>query len=252
MTAPARFYYGWVNVLVGAAAMTATLPGRTCGLRLVKEQVRADLGLTDERFAWLNFWAIVLGSAAVLPAGWLIDRVGTRLVSVGVSLALGASVLAMSRAADETQLAVTLTLVRGGQHREGVADHRHLVIPHPHPSQPYEPTHRLLYHPPHMQQHAAIGDPTLNDPGLDPVPGIQTAGRAAVVPPASVHHVRQSLGPPAVVHFWYTHWPFHPSISLTRDRADRTDGRAGSPCFQGLSTSHHDETVVGPTFDPTP
>lgn len=114
MTDPSpRFYYGWVNVLVGAVAMTATLPGRTYGLGLVKEPLRADLGISDERFAWLNFWAIILGSAAVLPVGWLIDRLGTRLVGVGVSLLLGASVLAMSRVTDETQLAVTLTLVRG-------------------------------------------------------------------------------------------------------------------------------------------
>jgi hypothetical protein len=28
------FYYGWVNVLVAAVAMSATLPGRTYGLGL--------------------------------------------------------------------------------------------------------------------------------------------------------------------------------------------------------------------------
>jgi MFS family permease len=112
---PARvpFYYGWVNVVVAAVAMSATLPGRTYGLGLIKEPLRADLGLADERFAWLNFWAIIIGSAVVIPAGRLIDRFGTRVVAVGVSLALGASVLAMSRAADEAALAVMLMLVRG-------------------------------------------------------------------------------------------------------------------------------------------
>ena len=112
MPAP-RFYYGWVNVGVAAAAMTATLPGRTYGLGLVKEPLRADLGIGDERFAWLNFGAIIIGAAVVLPVGRLTDRFGARRVMAGVAAALGASVLAMSRAADEAELAVTLTLVRG-------------------------------------------------------------------------------------------------------------------------------------------
>src|SRR5262245_37251500 len=105
------FYYGWVNVVVAAVAMSATLPGRTYGLGLIKEPLRADLAIGDERFAWLNFWAIIIGSAVVIPVGWLIDRFGTRVVGVGVSLALGASVLAMSHATVETTLAVTLTCV---------------------------------------------------------------------------------------------------------------------------------------------
>src|SRR5262249_46359083 len=77
---PARlpFYYGWVNVLVAAVAMSATLPGRTYGLGLIKEPLRANLGISDFRFNTLNFWAIVLGALVVLPVGRLIDRVGTR------------------------------------------------------------------------------------------------------------------------------------------------------------------------------
>lgn len=108
-----RFYYGWVNVVVAAVAMTATLPGRTYGLGLVKEPLRADLGLSDLRFNVINFWAIILGAAVVLPVGRLIDLLGTRIMAVVVSLALGASVLAMSAAKDEIELAVTLTCVRG-------------------------------------------------------------------------------------------------------------------------------------------
>jgi MFS family permease len=112
---PARlpFYYGWVNVAVAAVAMSATLPGRTYGLGLIKEPLRAELGVTDLRFNVLNFWAIVGGAACVPAVGWLIDRLGTRVALALVTGALGASVLLMSRAADEAELAVTLTLVRG-------------------------------------------------------------------------------------------------------------------------------------------
>jgi len=107
------FYYGWVSVGLAAVAMSATLPGRTYGLGLIKEPLRAELGIGDLRFNVLNFWAIILGSAVVLPAGWLIDRLGARAVLALVAASLGGSVLLMSRAADESSLFVTLTLVRG-------------------------------------------------------------------------------------------------------------------------------------------
>src|SRR5262245_49956576 len=107
------FYYGWVNVFVAAVAMSATLPGRTYGLGLIKEPLRADLGISDLQFNALNFWAIVLGASIVLPVGRLIDRIGSRTTLVVVVSALGACVVGTSRAWDEASLFVTLTLVRG-------------------------------------------------------------------------------------------------------------------------------------------
>src|SRR5262245_11847448 len=107
------FYYGWVNVAVAAVAMSATLPGRTYGLGLIKEPLRAELGISDLRFNFLNFWAIVIGALCVPVVGRLIDKLGTRLTLALVAGALGACVIAMSRAADELELAVALTLVRG-------------------------------------------------------------------------------------------------------------------------------------------
>jgi MFS family permease len=107
------FYYGWVNVLVAAVAMSATLPGRTYGLGLIKEPLRADLGISDFRFNFLNFWAIVLGAVLVLPVGQLIDRIGARTALVTVAGPLGVCVLLMSRVWNELSLFLTLTLVRG-------------------------------------------------------------------------------------------------------------------------------------------
>src|SRR5262245_24747680 len=82
------FYYGWVNVVVAAAAMSATLPGRTYGLALIKEPMRASLGLGDLEFSALNFWAIIIGALVVLPTGWLIDRLGARFMLLAVAAAL--------------------------------------------------------------------------------------------------------------------------------------------------------------------
>jgi MFS family permease len=107
------FYYGWVNVIVAAVAMSATMPGRTYGLALIKEPLRAELEISDLQFNVLNFWAIIIGAVVVLPVGRLIDRIGSRTALVAVAGALGGSALLMSRAWDEGSLFVTLTLVRG-------------------------------------------------------------------------------------------------------------------------------------------
>jgi len=81
---------------VAAAAMVATLPGRTHGLGLITEPLLADLGLERVPFAALNFWATLAGAAFCVPVGWVLDRVGVRLVLAAVLLTLGATVVAMS------------------------------------------------------------------------------------------------------------------------------------------------------------
>lgn len=81
---------------VAAAAMVATLPGRTHGLGLITEPLLADLGLGRVPFAALNFWATLIGAGFCLPVGWLIDRLGVRVVLAAVLLSLGAVVVAMT------------------------------------------------------------------------------------------------------------------------------------------------------------
>src|SRR5205085_10280229 len=95
------FYYGWVNLVIAAIAMTATLPGRTHGLGLITKPLTEDptLGFDERLFTTLNFWAILLGSALCLPVGRFIDRFGARAALAGVSLGLGLAVLGMCVAA---------------------------------------------------------------------------------------------------------------------------------------------------------
>jgi MFS family permease len=110
---PARLYYGWAVLLVAAAAMVGTLPGRTQGLGLITEPLIADLGLDRVTYAQLNFWATILGAGFAVGIGRLLDRFGGRVVLTAVALALGLVVCAMSRAASATELAVWVTLTRG-------------------------------------------------------------------------------------------------------------------------------------------
>ena len=105
-------YYGWYVLLVAAAAMVGTLPGRTQGLGLITEPLLADLGIGRVAYAELNFWATLVGSAGAIGIGHLVDRYGSRVVLTMVALALGLVVVAMSQACSVAGLAVWITLTR--------------------------------------------------------------------------------------------------------------------------------------------
>jgi MFS family permease len=108
----ARVYYGWPVLLVAAAAMVATLPGRTQGLGLITEPLLADLGLSRVTYAQLNFWATILGATGAIGIGRAIDRFGSRVVLTFVSITLGAVVVLMSQVRGIADLAVWLALTR--------------------------------------------------------------------------------------------------------------------------------------------
>ena len=73
-----RFYYGWVNLAVAAAAMVGTLPGRTQGLGLITEPLLNDIRIGRVLFAHINLWATLIGALFAVGVGRLIDRVGSR------------------------------------------------------------------------------------------------------------------------------------------------------------------------------
>lgn len=108
-----RTYYGWINLVIAALAMVATLPGRTQGLGLITEPLLRELHVSHLHYATLNGWATLIGSTFCLACGPLIDRFGVRSVLAAVLIALAGSVLAMSRISGAGGLLVTLILTRG-------------------------------------------------------------------------------------------------------------------------------------------
>ena len=105
-------YYGWYVLLVAAAAMVGTLPGRTQGLGLITEPLLADLGLGRVAYAEVNLWATLIGASGAIGIGHLLDRLGSRVVLTLVALALGLVVVAMSQTTSVAGLAVWITLTR--------------------------------------------------------------------------------------------------------------------------------------------
>lgn len=109
-----RGRYGWVIVPVAALVMLATLPGRTHGLGLITEPLLTELQVNRVDFATINLWATLIGSAFCFPAGWAIDRLGVRIVTVAMLLATGASAWALSYTSGAfLPLLLIVTLTRG-------------------------------------------------------------------------------------------------------------------------------------------
>ena len=108
-----RIYYGWLALCIAALGMLATLPGRTQGLGLITTPLLRDLHMTDVRFASINLWATLIGSAFCIGVGRLIDVRGSRLVMSIIVIALGIDVILMSRVSGQWGLFVTTTFTRG-------------------------------------------------------------------------------------------------------------------------------------------
>jgi MFS family permease len=107
------FYYGWVNVVVAAFAMLATLPARTQGLGLITEPLLRELRLDRVAYAEINLWATIIGSLCCLPVGRWMDRVGARAVLAAMIAGLGLTVWGMSAATGVVAFALVVTLSRG-------------------------------------------------------------------------------------------------------------------------------------------
>jgi MFS family permease len=100
-------------LLLAAAAMVGTLPGRTQGLGLVTEPLLQDLNIGRVEYAQINLWATLIGSLFAIGIGRFIDQLGTRVVLTSVAIGLGLVVCAMSGVQSFWPLVIAITLTRG-------------------------------------------------------------------------------------------------------------------------------------------
>ena len=101
---------GWINVVVAAVLMCATLPGRTQGLGLITEPMLRDLELDRISYATINLWATLLGAAICLPIGRVFDRLGLRGVTAAIVASLALVVWLMSGLTDSVMALFVLVL----------------------------------------------------------------------------------------------------------------------------------------------
>ena len=100
-------------MLVAAAAMVATLPGRTVGLSLITEPLLTDLGVARTHYASCTFWATIIGALFSIGCGKALDRWGTRNTLAPAILLQAATVIAMGLWIAPASLLLFLILSRG-------------------------------------------------------------------------------------------------------------------------------------------
>ena len=66
-------FYGWIMVLLAAAAMVGTLPGRTQGLGLITESLLKDLDISRIEYTQLNCGqrCLVLPARSAWAGSWI-------------------------------------------------------------------------------------------------------------------------------------------------------------------------------------
>lgn len=100
------------TLIVAAAAMVATFPGRTMGLGFIEPALTSQFGLSELDFGHINFWATIFGAFACFPAGRMIDRYGLRITLFATALALGIVTRSMTAISSISLLVVLVTLTR--------------------------------------------------------------------------------------------------------------------------------------------
>lgn len=91
-----HLFYGWVIWLFSTLGFLMSVPGQTMGMAVFTDPLIEALGLSRTQLSVAYFFGTV-GSALFLTQGgrWF-DRLGARTVVVGASMALGATLVAIS------------------------------------------------------------------------------------------------------------------------------------------------------------
>jgi OFA family oxalate/formate antiporter-like MFS transporter len=91
------FFYGWIILIVSSIGVIASIPGQTMGFSVFTQILSEELGLTASVLSTCYLIGTV-GSGLLLPrVGRLFDRIGARVMGVGVSILMGLGLFYLSQ-----------------------------------------------------------------------------------------------------------------------------------------------------------
>lgn len=105
-------YYGWVILFVGAVGTILTSPGQTYSVSVFIDHFIADLGISRSLVSTLYSVGTLTASFALPFVGRQIDRRGSRLMIVGISLLLGLACVYMGFVYNWLMLGIGFFLLR--------------------------------------------------------------------------------------------------------------------------------------------
>jgi MFS family permease len=111
---PARlpFFYGWVILPAAALAIFVSGPGQTYSVSQFVDPLIEEFGWSRTAIAGLYTAGSLTAAATMIGIGWLLDRLGARLMLVGIGICLGLAALWMSNVDNKAEVYVGFAALR--------------------------------------------------------------------------------------------------------------------------------------------
>ena len=90
------FFYGWVVIATSVLGIISSIPGQTMGVSVFADSLIDALDLTREQLSRCYMFGTIISGLLLPFAGRLIDKLGTRVMSVVAAVGLGVSILLLS------------------------------------------------------------------------------------------------------------------------------------------------------------
>lgn len=91
-----RFFYGWVIAALSTLGFLFSVPGQTMGMAVFADAFISVTGLSRTELSFAYMMGTICSALFLTRAGRIYDRYGARLILIGASMILGASVLFLS------------------------------------------------------------------------------------------------------------------------------------------------------------
>lgn len=111
---PARlpFFYGWVILPSAALAIFVSGPGQTYSVSQFVDPLIDEFGWSRTTVAGLYTAGSLTAAATMIVVGWLLDRLGARLMLAGIGVCLGLAALWMSAVSGQADVYLGFAALR--------------------------------------------------------------------------------------------------------------------------------------------